>query len=118
MEKGTAVPEWTSLDEQLRALRQAQAAEQPIPAGRLLGLPELPDGDVWVDAAGASAVTRCAPKTISGWLARRNPADNPFPKPVRLLYRNYWPLSVLTAWQARERELDGTPARRRGRPLL
>lgn len=80
------------------AIRQARAEGQLPPSGRLLGLPELPDGDVWVDIAGAEAVTGVPARTITGWLTRGGPKKAPFPAPHRILYRLYWPLSKLEQW--------------------
>ena len=84
---------------QLAGIRQALAAGRKPAAGVLLGLPEL-DGDVWVDIAGAAAVSDAAPKTITGWLSRGGPKHCPFPAAHRFLYRLYWPLSQIEAWTA------------------
>jgi hypothetical protein len=75
----------------------ALAGDHP-PAGRLLGLPELGDGDYWVDIAGASVVLKVKPKTISSWLARSGPKPSPLPRPRRILYRLYWRRSDLDLW--------------------
>jgi hypothetical protein len=83
---------------QREQIRQARAEGREPPAGRLLGLPELPGDDVWVDIAGAEAVTGIPSRTITGWLARRGPKKAPFPTPRRILYRLYWPLSTLEDW--------------------
>lgn len=88
---------------QAAELRAARAEGRALPAGRLLGLPELPDEDVWVDIAGAEAVTDTPARTISGWLARGGPKRAPFPAPHRLLYRLYWPLSTLEEWTSEYR---------------
>ena len=40
------------LAEQRSMLADAVSAGRPVPAGRLFGLPELPDNDYWVDIAG------------------------------------------------------------------
>lgn len=93
--------ETVDLAEQVAELRQARAEGRTPPAGRLFGLPELSDGDVWVDIAGAVMVTGAAERTISSWLARGGPKRAPFPPGRRLLYRLYWPMSVLEEW-ARE----------------
>lgn len=85
----------------LEALRELLRVGGQIPAGRLLGLPELPDGDCWVDIAGAAALTGVKPRTISAWLARRGPKRNPFPQPRRLLYRLYWRRTVIESWRDR-----------------
>ena len=74
----------------------------PVPAGRLYGLPELPDGDIWVDIAGVAALTGVAPRTITGWLVRGGPLRNPFPQADRIMYRLYWPRSEIESWRARE----------------
>ncbi|WP_143861332.1 hypothetical protein [Nocardia amikacinitolerans] len=79
-------------------IRQARAEGRKPPAGRLLGLPELPAGDVWVDIAGTEAVTGIPSRTITGWLARSGPKKAPFPAPHRFLYRLYWPLSTVEEW--------------------
>lgn len=96
--RGTEPVEAVDLAEHAQQLAQARAAGTAAAAGRLLGLPELPGGDVWADIAGAAAVTGIAPKTISGWLTRGGPKSAPFPAPHRFLYRNYWPLSELEDW--------------------
>ncbi|RSN46565.1 helix-turn-helix transcriptional regulator [Actinomadura sp. WAC 06369] len=96
--RGTEPVESIDLAEHAQELASARAAGRQAPAGRLLGLPELPGGDVWVDTAGASAVTGIAPKTITGWLTRGGPKALPFPAPHRFLYRNHWPLSELEDW--------------------
>lgn len=92
-------------------LAEAVRAGRTVPAGRLLGLPELPGDDYWVDMAGATALTGIPPKTISSWLARGGPVRNPFPVPQRFLYRLYWRGTDITSWQARE-----TSAGRRSLP--
>lgn len=79
-------------------LRRARAEGRTPPAGRLLGLPELPDGDMWADIAGAEAITGIRSRTITGWLARGGPNKAPFPAPHRFLYRLYWRLSTLEDW--------------------
>jgi hypothetical protein len=79
-------------------LSEARAEGRTPPAGRLLGLPELPDDDVWVDIAGAEAITGIPSRTITGWLSRGGPKKAPFPAPHRFLYRLYWPLSTLEDW--------------------
>ena len=81
------------------ALRAEQAAGQPLIGGQLWGLPVL-DGDMWADIAGATAITGKPAKTITSYLVRGKPKSNPFPQPSRFLGRNYWPVSVLTAWAA------------------
>lgn len=81
------------------AMTEALEEDLPIPAGRLLGLPELPGDGVWVDIAGAALVAGVRPNTISSWLARAEPRGNPFPAPTRILYRNYWPLDWVQNWK-------------------
>lgn len=98
--RGTEHLETVDLGEHAEQLRQARAEGRTPPAGRLLGLPELPGDDVWVDMAGASAITGVAPRTITGWLSRGQPKRCPFPPGYRFLYRVYWPMSVLEAWAA------------------
>ena len=49
--------EAVDLADQIAQLRQAVAEGHVPPAGRLLGLPELPEGDIWVDIAGAVVIT-------------------------------------------------------------
>jgi hypothetical protein len=92
--------EAVDLADHVAQLQQAVAEGLTPPAGRLLGLPDLPDGDVWVDIAGAVMVTGVAQRTISSWLSRGGPRDAPFPAGHRFLYRLYWPLSTLQAWVA------------------
>lgn len=87
-----------TLDVQLESIQTMLAAGKRLPAGQLLGLPEL-DGDVWADIAGAAAITGAPPRTITGWLNRRGPKRCPFPEPRRSLYRLYWPVSVLQSWR-------------------
>lgn len=84
------------------ALAEAARAGRTIPAGRLLGLPELPGNDCWLDMAGATAFTGIPPKTISSWLARGGPVRNPFPVPQRFLYRLYWRAADITSWLSKE----------------
>jgi hypothetical protein len=84
------------------ALAEAVRAGRAVPAGRLLGLPELPGNDYWLDTAGVIALTGIPPKTISSWLARGGPVRNPFPVPQRILYRLYWHGTDITSWQTRE----------------
>lgn len=101
---GTAGPvESVNLAGQLAVIRAALEEGRRPAAGALLGLPEL-DGDVWVDTAGAAAVTGVPPKTISGWLSRGKPKALPFPSAHRYLYRRYWPLSTLQAWAVEYKE--------------
>lgn len=95
--------ETADLSELAEEIRVA-LAQGPVPAaGALLGLPPL-DDDVWVDSAGATAVTGIAPRTISGWLSKGGPKHCPFPAARRYLYRRYWPLSELQAWLAAYRQ--------------
>jgi len=95
-----------SFEDQHRRMTAALAAGVNPPAGRLLGLPELRDGDYWVDIAGASVLLKVKPKTISSWLARGGPKPSPLPRPRRILYRLYWRRSELDAW-ARSRITRG-----------
>lgn len=76
-------------------------AGREAPAGRLWGLPDLGRGDCWVDTAGASVLAGVASSTITAWLARGGPKRCPFPAPVRVLYRLYWPKTTVEQW-ARE----------------
>lgn len=69
-------------------------------------LPDLPDEDIWCDMAGASALAGVAPTTITAWLSRGGPKRMPFPVPVRLLYRLYYPVSSIREWAA-----DQNPAK-------
>jgi hypothetical protein len=94
--------ETADLMEHLIDLRRALEHGEAIPTGRLFGLPELPDGDVWVDAAGAAALANVEPSTIRGWLSRGGPKRNPFPAPMSILYRTYWPRSTIETWRAAE----------------
>jgi hypothetical protein len=70
-----------------------------LPAGRLLGLPELPGRQAWVDMAGACAITRHPEGTITSWVARSGPKWCPLPTPSRVLYRLYWPEKQLREWR-------------------
>ena len=99
------------------ALADAFRAGRTVPAGRLLGLPELSGGDYWVDMAGATALTGIPPKTITSWLARGRPVRNPFPVPQRFLYRLYWRGTDIASWQARETAVAplAAPGRREDR---
>jgi hypothetical protein len=90
------------LSRHLAALRAAIVAGAAVPAGRLLGLPNLPGDGCWVDMAGAAALTGVPPKTITSWLARGGPLRNPFPPPARILYRLYWPWADIESWRSRE----------------
>ena len=95
---------------QRSALARAITTGQPVPAGRLLGLPELPGNGCWVDIAGASALTGVPPKTITGWLTRGGPKSNPFPTPRRHLYRLHWPSTEITSWRTRNETTAPRPA--------
>lgn len=92
-------PETVAADARAAALRAEKAAGQPPTGGQLWGLPVL-DGDMWADIAGATAITGKPAKTITSYLVRGKPKSNPFPQPSWFLSRNYWPVSVLTAWAA------------------
>ncbi|WP_067828370.1 hypothetical protein [Actinomadura kijaniata] len=94
----TEPAEVVGLAEQAAQIRAAREDGRAVPAGRLLGLPELPDGDVWVDIAGAAAITGLQAKTITGYLTKGGPKAAPFPAAHRFLYRLYWPLSEVEAW--------------------
>lgn len=98
-----------TLADQHRALVDALVEANEVPAGRLLGLPELPNEDVWVDTAGAAALVRVNPKTITGWLARSGPKKRPFPSPHRLLYRLYWKRSDIDTWLRERGSSSPTP---------
>ena len=95
-------PELVELTTRIAVLSEAARADRPVPAGRLYGLPELPDDDICVDIAGAAALTGVPPKTITGWLARGGPLRNPFPPADRIMYRLYWPRAEIESWRARE----------------
>jgi predicted DNA-binding transcriptional regulator AlpA len=95
-------PRLVKLSTRVATLTESVRDGLPVPAGRLYGLPELADGDIWVDIAGATALTAMAPRTITGWLARGGPRRNPFPQPDRIMYRLYWPRSEIESWRARE----------------
>jgi hypothetical protein len=88
-----------NLPDQSAQLAAALDRGEVVPAGRLLGLPELPDGDAWADIAGAAALVFVQPKTITAWLARGGPQRKPFPAPHRYLHRLYWPMSELIEWR-------------------
>lgn len=88
--------EEVSAREHAEDLRDRLAAGT-APAGRLLGLPDLGE-DAWVDIAGVTALTGYPPKTITGWLSRGGPKTFPFPPASRILYRLYWPASVIRDW--------------------
>lgn len=96
-------PDSVGLAAHASGLAEAVRTGSTVPMGRLYGLPELPDNDYWVDTAGVAALTDIPPKTISSWLTRGGPTRNPFPAPLRLLYRLYWRGSEIASWQARER---------------
>lgn len=83
----------------LETLAAAIRTGQEVPSGRLLGLPELPEDDYWVDIAGAAAITGVQPSTITSWLSRGRPSHQPFPTPHRYLYRLYWPGAEIARWQ-------------------
>jgi len=94
--------ETAGLVDQVEALAAAVDSGGAAPAGRLWGLPELGEGQCWVDIAGASVLARVQPRTITGWLSRGGPRRNPFPAPARYLYRLYWPEQAIRAWRATE----------------
>jgi hypothetical protein len=103
-----------SLQQRIERLGGYADAGELMPAGRLLGLPELPNGDVWIDMAGAAVVTGSAPHTITGWLRRGGPKYCPFPRMPKMLYQMYWPLSEVAEWHdltAWIRQKAGTPVR-------
>ena len=64
---------------------------------------------MWVDIAGASAVSGAAPKTITGWLSRGGPKHGPFPAAHRFLYRLHWPLSQIEGGSGLRGHLPMTP---------
>lgn len=105
--QSTEHAEAADLAERAEELAAAIEAGRDVPAGRLLGLPELPPGDVWVDIAGASVLANAAPKTITSWLTRGGPKRNPFPAATRVLYRLYWPASVIRAWRVEQNQTEG-----------
>ena len=89
---------------------RSHSCRQGRTRGPLLGLPELPGDDYWLDMAGATALTGIPPKTITSWLARGGPVRNPFPVPQRLLYRLYWRGTEIASWQTREKAAAGQRA--------
>lgn len=90
---------YVDLASRVATLSAALARGEVVPAGRLLGLPELPEGDVWCDIAGASALSGVPARTITGWLSRGGPKRNPFPRPDRILYRLYWSSNAVREWR-------------------
>lgn len=100
-------PEHAELAVRLAALTQAVDAADAVPEGKLFGLEELPDGDCWVDIAGASVLTGIKPTTITSWRTRGGPIRNPFPTPRRMLYRLYWPRQEILRWKDKQRILEG-----------
>ncbi len=97
--------EHAELADRLAVLAKAIHAADAVPAGKLFGLEELPNGDCWMDIAGAAALTGIKPKTITSWRTRRGPVRNPFPIPRRMLYRLYWPRQEIMKWKDRQRAL-------------
>lgn len=89
-----------TLTGKVAVLAQSRESGEPVPAGRLYGLPDL-EGDCWVDMAGAAAILKVKPSTITAWLARRGPKRQPLPTPQRILYRLYWRRSALETWGQR-----------------
>jgi predicted DNA-binding transcriptional regulator AlpA len=83
----------------MSSLVAALSSGRRVSAGRLFGLPELPEDDVWMDIAGVAALTGVKPKTLTGWITRRGPKARPFPPPFRLMYRLYWPRSSVEDWR-------------------
>lgn len=107
---GRAPIEVADLAKHLAGIRDALSAGEQPPAGALLGLPELP-GDVWVDMAGAAAITGRRPETITEWVRRKGPKRCPFPPPkVKILYRLHWPMSEIEAWVSEYEATGGAPA--------
>ncbi|WP_144127760.1 hypothetical protein [Catellatospora sichuanensis] len=96
--KPTSHREVTSLDAQYAFLLEAARNNADIPAGRLLGLPDLGPDDCWVDVAGAAAIAGVKPKTVTGWLSRGKPANVPFPSATLILNRLYWSRTSIEAW--------------------
>ncbi|MEV6064895.1 hypothetical protein AB0L62_33260 [Nocardia asteroides] len=96
-------PETVAAADRAAALRADQAAGAPLTGGQLWGLPVL-DGDMWADIAGATAITGLPAKTINSYIVTGKPRRDPFPQPSRFLGRNYWPVSVLSAWAAQQAE--------------
>lgn len=95
------------LNERIIDLAAMLKSEAPLEAGRLLGMPELPESDFWVDIAGANAMLQVPSRTITSWLARRGPQNCPFPQPHRILYRLYWRASELRRWHAERNLREG-----------
>jgi hypothetical protein len=89
-------------DDHRAALATAVSFGERVPTGRLFGLPELPSDDAWCDLAGASVIAGVDMTTVTRWLARGGPGDNPFPAPALVLCRIYWKLSDLDRWKSAE----------------
>ncbi|MGW4125789.1 hypothetical protein [Nocardia sp. NPDC004711] len=89
--------ETVALGDKMAELLAAWESGEPLTGGQLFGLPPL-DGDVWVDIAGASVITRVEPKTITSFLSRGKPKACPFPTPSKFLGRLYWPATTLLSW--------------------
>lgn len=90
------------LAEHRAALATSVSQGDPVPAGRLFGLPELPGDDAWCDLAGASVIAGVGTATIMDWLRQDGPDGNPFPSPARILCRLYWTLSAIDVWKTAE----------------
>ncbi|RJQ70545.1 hypothetical protein D5S17_28875 [Pseudonocardiaceae bacterium YIM PH 21723] len=89
---------------------RVQAGDQQPTGGRVWGLPELAEGELWVDIAGASVIAGIPSKSITAYLAQGRPKRNPFPAAHRFLYRLYWPMGVIQAWHHRENALRSDSA--------
>lgn len=77
-----------------------------LTGGLVWGLPELPDGDMWVDIFGVSALTGLTPVNIRGRLHRREKYRNVFPAPYNYFAMTWWPLSEIKEWLAVENAGD------------
>lgn len=81
------------------ALSAALARGESVPAGRLMGLPELPEGDVWCDIAGCVCAFGSTGPDNYRLAEPQGTENNPFPQPNRILYRLYWPSKAVREWR-------------------
>lgn len=88
----------SNLDRHARLAAEVGAGAKPT-GGLVWGLPALPNGDMWADMAGATALLGMPSSTIRARLARTEKYARPIPRPIHCMDMLWFRLSELRAWK-------------------
>jgi hypothetical protein len=73
-----------------------------VSSGCVYGMPDLPDGDMWLSAKIAAQLAEVDVQVIGTWTSRARRGElrweNPWPAGIRVEGRNYYRASEVIAW--------------------